>query len=256
MNIVDRLKQVILKEAPSGRRIDEVILGVKMNRLDRIKKIINEFDYTGIGPLPPGTRLPMFNDPDYLKKLNKQIEDETNKKVKDVNKISVINKIKNLFFDTKKHGIVRLMDGLTPMDLREKFPWILKTDISDAVLGIKDNKLVWWNGTWNKGIWEDGIWKSGTWKGGTWKNGILEMGVWEDGIWEKGTWKDGTWKNGTWKNGTWMYGNFNSGTWENGTWENGWFGRKAVWKSGTWKNGIWKGGTWNSNDKRKNIGKK
>ena len=67
-------------------------------------------------------------------------------------------------------------------------PWLKDVDISNATIGIKNDKIVWYDGRWEDGTWEDGSWKDGTWKGGTW---------------EGGTWLNGTWKNGTWINGTW-----------------------------------------------------
>ena len=77
-------------------------------------------------------------------------------------------------------------------------PWLKDADTTDAIIGIKSNRIVWYNGTWNNGTWKDGIWESGTWKDGTWEDGI-----WNNGTWNNGTWHDGTWKKGSWKNGTW-----------------------------------------------------
>lgn len=105
-----------------------------------------------------------------------------------------------------EYGIKELRNGLTLEILKEKHSWILVAKIENAILGLKDDTIIWYNGTWEFGIWESGIWKNGWWEDGIWKDGTWEKGKWENGWWEDGTWKDGIWKNGTWKNGTWITG--------------------------------------------------
>ena len=144
--------------------------------------------------------------------------------------------------------IKELRDGLTYELIPEKFPWLIKADFSDAVLGLYPEYLYWYSGTWNNGLWEFGIWEDGTWKGGTWsggtwndgtwEDGTWEYGIWENGLWKNGTWKNGLWKNGTWKNGRWRDGRWRDGRWKGGTWENG------IWRNGLWEDGIWESGTW------------
>lgn len=82
-----------------------------------------------------------------------------------------------------EYGIKELRDGLTLEILKEKHSWILAAEIENAILGLKDDTIIWYDGTWEAGIWEDGLWKNGIWK----------AGVWEDGYWYDGTWITGKW---------------------------------------------------------------
>ena len=59
-------------------------------------------------------------------------------------------------------------------DAYQKFPWLKKAELENAMIDISKDWLVW----------EDGVWKGGTWKGGTWKGGIWKCGIWKDGVWE------------------------------------------------------------------------
>lgn len=91
------------------------------------------------------------------------------------------------FYESKKVGPriltlrpsnVKLIDGLT-LEILEKSPqhrWIFHVEIKNATIGIRNNKLVFYSGTWLGGhfiggIWEGGIFKSGWWRYGTWING-------------------------------------------------------------------------------------
>jgi len=151
--------------------------------------------------------------------------------------------------------IKELRDRLTFEIIVEKFPWLYEEDVvfKDAILGIEDERLKWYDGVWINGIWKDGIWgkgtwQKGTWQRGTWKNGIWEGGnwkggFWEKGIWENGTWEKGVWYDGIWKNGIWEKGRCYNCNWENGTWVSGdWHG--GIWKGGVWKDGNWLDGNW------------
>jgi len=99
--------------------------------------------------------------------------------------------------------------------------------VKNATFKLKNDGILWLDGTWENGTWKSGAWKKGTWKNGTWKNGWWYNGTWYDGTWEDGAWIDGTWDDGTWLDGTWE-----NGTWEDGYWEDG------EWKNGTWENGY------------------
>lgn len=142
--------------------------------------------------------------------------------------------------DLSKYGIKELRDGLTLEEIKQKWPWILKADIENAILGKDGSFLEWYNGVWRNGIWEGpkAEWKNGTWLNGTWKDGWWYGGTWHNGTWENGDWDKGTWLNGTWKGGRWYGGTWHNGTWENGSWWRG------TWLNGTWENGFWEGGTW------------
>mgnify|MGYP000976604533 CR=1 FL=1 len=65
----------------------------------------------------------------------------------------------------------RLVDGLNVEQLAIQFPWILEAEISEAVLGLDDNGLVWYSGTWECGRWFGGTWYSGSWLSGDWYGG-------------------------------------------------------------------------------------
>ena len=142
-----------------------------------------------------------------------------------------------------KSKIKEFRDGLTLEKTIEKYYWVLKANIQDAIIGEDRNLLVWYDGLWKNGYWMNGLWKNGVWKNGTWKNGEWENGTWGDGKWEFGMWDDGIWKGGMWKNGYWMNGVWENGIWEKGTWNNG-IWKKGVWENGTWVDGTWKVGTW------------
>lgn len=120
--------------------------------------------------------------------------------------ISIIEQIENL-----NQKIKGFKDGLNLDIVRKKFPWVLNADIKDAVLGMKNNKLVWYNG-----IWQDGYWYSGIWLNGIWKNGNWNSGIWKNGTWYNGDWKFGYWYNGTWKMGFWYGGEWHGGKWIGG----------------------------------------
>jgi len=79
-------------------------------------------------------------------------------------------------FTKKKLSIVELRDGLTEKEIAEKFDWILKAKIKEAVLGKIGDKLVWYNGIWEAGDWEDGYWCEGIWLDGIWKKGFIKAG--------------------------------------------------------------------------------
>ena len=58
-------------------------------------------------------------------------------------------------------GVKEYRDGLTPETVMKQFPWLLKAKFKNAVIGLDEDGLVWYDG-----IWENGIWKKGTWKDG------------------------------------------------------------------------------------------
>lgn len=164
-------------------------------------------------------------------------------------------KLSNVDFNNYRF---RLVDGLNIEQLSSQYPWILEAEISDAVIGLDLNGLVWYSGTWECGRWFGGTWYSGTWKSGDWYDGIWyskaikdnyisvevdekssdnKQSNWYGGRWYSGTWNAGLWINGRWYGGTWNDGIWYKGIWNDGTWNNGTFGG-GVWVSGTWNNGL------------------
>ena len=64
------------------------------------------------------------------------------------------------------------------------FYWLIDGEFEDAIIEIKNNTILWKEGTWYNGTWEYGIWLNGKFHG-TWKNGIFEDGIFK-GDWESG----------------------------------------------------------------------
>jgi hypothetical protein len=171
----------------------------------------------------------------------------------------------------------RLIDGLDIETVNLQFAWLLEAELSDALIGLSGNDLVWYKGVWIFGRWFGGIWQSGFWQAGDWYGGIWNSNIvtdnklsatvdtkttdfaqsfWYSGRWYDGTWNAGTWNNGRWYGGTWNNGMWHKGTWNDGTWNNGLF-EGGIWVLGTWNNGIfncnnepayWLDGSWNGGD--------
>ena len=68
--------------------------------------------------------------------------------------------------------------------IKEKFYWIIDSEIENARIEIKNNTV----------IWHDGNYYTGNWYYGIFKNGYF-YGNWENGIWEGGYFK-GKWQSG------------------------------------------------------------
>jgi len=158
----------------------------------------------------------------------------------------------------------RLVDGLDIDTLAANYHWILEAEISDAIIGLDTNGIVWYKGIWHYGRWFGGTWYSGTWITGDWYKGnwhsmeitdnvtSVSVGnssydnynsIWYNGRWYDGKWESGTWLNGRWYGGTWTTGLWYNGVWNDGTWMSGLF------SGGVWVRGNWKSGTFNSFNK-------
>jgi hypothetical protein len=68
---------------------------------------------------------------------------------------------------------------------KNKFYWLIDSEIEDAVIEIKKDTLIWHKGSYYSGNWFYGIFKGGVFYG-VWQNGIFEngdfRGRWIDGI--------------------------------------------------------------------------
>ena len=165
----------------------------------------------------------------------KKLDNEDWIDIKTKNLISIgLHKTLSNYYTDSKDKIHITPNNTTIKDILSVAPWLEDATISDAEIGIKNGKIVWYSGTWEDGVWEGGTWKRGLWKDGYWRGGTWEGGIWKDGNWKDGTWKDGRWEGGTWYNGTWEDGTWEKGIWRDGTWEDG------TWEDGTWKRGTWK----------------
>jgi hypothetical protein len=94
--------------------------------------------------------------------------------------------------------------------LKYNFNWLNLSEIENAIIEIKNNKIlwhigVWYYGDWIDGVWLDGIFKHGDFKSGTWYNGTFEggkfSGIFMNGIFEKGEF-NGDFRNGIDKTNT------------------------------------------------------
>lgn len=65
-----------------------------------------------------------------------------------------------------------------------QFYWLIDSEVSDAVLEIKNNTLIWHSGSFMSGNWHYGIFKNGGFYG------IFENGIFEDGYFN-GVWRSG-----------------------------------------------------------------
>lgn|SRR4030067_913644 len=163
-------------------------------------------------------------------------------------------------------GIKELRDGLTEETIRTKFPWFIKSQVSDAIIGTKNGKLVFYGGSYDgefHGIWEngkfkgnfEGLFKSGTFDGtflgGTFISGKFSgefrqgdfIGTFIDGVWKGGTFSGGTFKEGLFERGFFKRGTFSGGTFK-GTFSGGTFAG-GTFDGGQWLGGKWSGkGTW------------
>lgn len=57
----------------------------------------------------------------------------------------------------------------------ENFHWLIDSEVEDAIIEIKNNTLIWHDGSYYSGNWYYGIFKKGNFYG-TFENGILEGG--------------------------------------------------------------------------------
>lgn len=232
------------------------------------------------------------NDTGYVKYIkndpffNYQPVDIIDVGVNKMGKVAIELNIDNLVLKNDVYSLVnvdynkyrfKLVDGLNIESLLLNYSWILEAEISEAIIGIDKNNLIWYKGIWECGRWFGGTWISGTWKSGDWYSGIwnsnkiknnlisvevdsnfsdTEQSIWYGGRWYDGTWNNGTWVDGRWYGGTWNKGNWYKGIWNDGTWNNGEFSG-GIWVDGTWNNGIlncdneasyWIYGKWNGGD--------
>lgn len=56
------------------------------------------------------------------------------------------------------------------------FHWLIDSEIEDAKIEIKNNTLIWHDGTYYSGNWHYGIFKGGSFYG-RFENGIFENGI-------------------------------------------------------------------------------
>jgi hypothetical protein len=67
---------------------------------------------------------------------------------------------------------------------KEQFYWLIDSELSNAIVEIERNTIIWHDGIFLSGNWKYGIFKNGEFYG-TWENGIFESGIF-DGKWISG----------------------------------------------------------------------
>jgi hypothetical protein len=78
---------------------------------------------------------------------------------------------------TNKKDISRILK-------ENNFYWLIDSEVSEAVIEIKNKTLIWHSGFYLSGDWYYGIFKSGHFFG-NWLNGIFEDGYF-NGVWNSG----------------------------------------------------------------------
>jgi len=78
---------------------------------------------------------------------------------------------------TNKNQILKILK-------ENEFYWLIDSEVSDAIIEIKNNTLIWHDGIFMSGNWYYGIFKNGSFYG-NWKNGIFESGYF-NGNWNSG----------------------------------------------------------------------
>lgn len=112
----------------------------------------------------------------------------------------------------------------------EKFPWLGKAKMEDAVFKIDNSGLLrWLHGSFN-GTWIDGFFSNGDFRG------VCEKGTF-DNVRFQGTFKNGKFTGGSFR-GDFIKGFFESSTFKDGQFINGVFGPDS-----TFEGGVFKGGT-------------
>lgn len=92
-------------------------------------------------------------------------------------------KYKSLIYNGQKYTNQSNIDKILS---NNNLHWLIDAEIEDAEIEVKNNTLIWYDGTWYFGYWYFGIWKDGIWKDGTFENGIFEKGTFEGGTFKSG----------------------------------------------------------------------
>ncbi len=92
-------------------------------------------------------------------------------------------KYKSLIYNNNKITKSSKIDDILSQN---NFNWLIDAEFEGAELEIKNDTLIWHDGTWYFGYWYYGIWKNGVWKDGTFENGIFEKGTFEGGTFKSG----------------------------------------------------------------------
>ena len=84
-------------------------------------------------------------------------------------------RFKELVYNDKKiinqHKIEDILES-------QNLYWLIDSEIEDAQIEIRNNTLIWHNGSYYSGNWHYGIFKNGEFYG-TFENGILEGGIFQ-----------------------------------------------------------------------------
>jgi hypothetical protein len=85
---------------------------------------------------------------------------------------------------TYKDKAYKNIDTIVEILKEEEFYWLIDSEISNAVIEIRKNTLIWHDGVYLNGNWHYGVFKGGEFYG-NWLNGIFEDGLFS-GKWNSG----------------------------------------------------------------------
>lgn len=98
----------------------------------------------------------------------------------------------------KKYSIVKINDKeftnqqeINSLLYDKKLYWLLDSEIEEANIEIKRNKVIWKDGNWYNGIWKGAIWENGNFYYGQWNNGIFKNGTFHNGVFKDGIFENG-----------------------------------------------------------------
>ena len=181
--------------------------------------------------------------------------------VKDDNWVDDNGKVKLVNISDSNYRF-KLVDSLNVIDLYNKYKWFYEAEVTNAIIGEQDNKLVWYKGDFIYGRFFDGIWYSGRFFDGIWYDSKFynktvtvnnnSVSLSDSFTISNSTWYNGEFKNGEFNKSLWLNGTFFNGTMSDSNWANGQFqygiSNNNVWSGGTFINGIWDGGVFNSDN--------
>lgn len=92
-------------------------------------------------------------------------------------------KIKTLIYKEKEYSNPSQINKILSDN---KFHWLISSEIEDAIIEIKNNTIIWHDGTFYSGTIPYIIWLNGNFKGGRWINGVCMNMIFSGGTFESG----------------------------------------------------------------------
>ena len=149
----------------------------------------------------------------------------------------------------------RLVDGLSILELNNRFSWILNSDIRKAVIGKDSEGIIWYKGIFDNGRFFNGKWLSGVFRSGNmfnskwFNNSVKEVNGEIEITNNNPTNTQSFFYGGEFQNGQWNGGEFLGGDIHNSEWNGGVFSGNSltdvIWNQGELLKGDWISGTFN-----------